>query len=49
MGAIDDDKSAEGGNAKVNFVAKALDEVTAGKPVSTPETKPYGCGVKYAN
>lgn len=30
-----------------NYVAKALDEVLAGKPVSTPETKSYGCGVKY--
>ena len=31
-----------------NYVAKALDEVLAGKPVTTAETKPYGCGVKYA-
>ena len=46
-GAIDDDSSAEGGNAKTNYVAKALDEVLAGKQVSTAETKPYGCGVKY--
>jgi len=46
-GAIDDDASAEGGNAKTNYVAKALDETLAGKPVSTPETKSYGCGVKY--
>ncbi len=30
-----------------NYVAKALDEVLAGKPVSTPETKSYGCSVKY--
>ncbi|HEV2293331.1 MAG TPA: thioredoxin family protein [Tepidisphaeraceae bacterium] len=48
-GAIDDDPSADGakGDKAVNYVAKALDEVLAGKPVSTPETKPYGCGVKY--
>lgn len=47
MGAIDDDP---GGNKKevVNYVAKALDELLAGKPVSTPETRPYGCSVKYA-
>jgi peroxiredoxin len=46
-GAIDDDPSAEGskGAAAKNYVAQALDEVLAGKPVSTPETKPYGCGV----
>jgi peroxiredoxin len=47
-GAIDDDprgdKEAE---ARVNYVADALDELLAGKVVSTPETKPYGCSVKY--
>ncbi|MFH1371636.1 MAG: redoxin domain-containing protein [Planctomycetota bacterium] len=31
----------------VNFADKALDELTAGKTVSTPTTKPYGCSVKY--
>ena len=48
-GAIDDDPSADGtkGDKATNYVAKALDEVLAGKPVSTAETKPYGCGVKY--
>jgi peroxiredoxin len=48
-GAIDDDSSADGtkGDKAVNFVAKALDEILAGKPVSQAETKPYGCGVKY--
>ncbi len=30
-----------------NYVAKALDEVLAGKPVTTAETKSYGCSVKY--
>jgi peroxiredoxin len=49
-GAIDDDNSTKGGaNAKVNYVAKALDEILSVKPVSTPTTKPYGCSVKYAN
>ena len=28
-------------------VAVALDEVVAGKAVTTAETKPYGCSVKY--
>jgi peroxiredoxin len=47
-GAIDDDPSADGGKAKTNYVAQALDEIVAGKPVSTPETKAYGCGVHYS-
>lgn len=32
----------------VNYVQKALDEVLAGQAVSTPQTKSYGCTVKYA-
>ena len=47
-GAIDDDPA---GNKEeiVNYVGKALDELLAGKEVSTPEVKPYGCSVKYAD
>lgn len=30
-----------------NYVRVALDEAMAGKPVSNPQTKPYGCSVKY--
>lgn len=30
-----------------NYVVAALDEAMAGKPVSTPVTRPYGCSVKY--
>ena len=30
-----------------NYVAAALDEMLAGKPVSTPVTTAYGCSVKY--
>jgi peroxiredoxin len=47
QGAIDDD--AAGGNeaSARNYVAEALDDVTAGKPVRVTETKPYGCSVKY--
>jgi hypothetical protein len=30
-----------------NYVTKALAELAAGKPVSTPQTNPYGCSVKY--
>jgi peroxiredoxin len=35
------------GEAYVNYVDRALTEVLAGKAVSIPETKPYGCTVKY--
>jgi peroxiredoxin len=31
-----------------NYVSTALVESMAGKPVTTPATRPYGCGVKYA-
>jgi hypothetical protein len=30
-----------------NYVQRALDELLAGRPVSTRSTKPYGCSVKY--
>jgi peroxiredoxin len=30
-----------------NYVKAALDESLAGKPVATPQTRPYGCSVKY--
>lgn len=30
-----------------NHVLAALAELKDGKPVSKPQTKPYGCGVKY--
>ncbi|HEU0208278.1 MAG TPA: thioredoxin family protein [Candidatus Udaeobacter sp.] len=33
--------------SSTNYVKAALDESLAGKSVSTPETKPYGCSVKY--
>jgi peroxiredoxin len=30
-----------------NYVKAALDESLSGKPVTTSQTKPYGCSVKY--
>ena len=33
--------------ASTNYVRAALDEAMAGKPVSNPNTRPYGCSVKY--
>jgi peroxiredoxin len=32
-----------------NYVKQALAESLAGKPVSAPSTRPYGCSVKYAS
>ena len=47
IGAIDDDPRGNKGEPAVNYVSVALDEVLAGKDVTTAETKPYGCSVKY--
>lgn len=48
-GAIDNMASGKPeGGTMVNYVEKALAEMKEGKPISTPETKAYGCGVKYA-
>jgi peroxiredoxin len=48
VGAIDDDPSPTQLGA-VNYVKAAVAAVRAGQPVAEPATKPYGCGVKYAN
>jgi peroxiredoxin len=51
-GAIDNSPDGEGASPTdgklVNYVAQALEELAAGKPVTVAETKAYGCGVKYA-
>jgi hypothetical protein len=47
-GAVDDDATGDKGKQARNYVAEALDAVTAGQPVKLAETKPYGCSVKYA-
>ena len=48
-GAIDDKPDADHDpKTAKNYVRAALDEIIAGKAVTTPETKPYGCSVKYA-
>jgi peroxiredoxin len=46
-GAIDNDRDGEKGDARVNYVGQALDELLAGRAVSVPETAAYGCPVKY--
>lgn len=49
QGAIDDKPSTDSDDipGAKNYVKAALDEVLAGQPVTTGQTKPYGCGVKY--
>lgn len=51
QGAIDDAPSTDPStvNAAHNYVSQALNEAMAGKSVSTPVTRPYGCSVKYGN
>lgn len=48
-GAIDDKVSTEISDVSgaKNYVAAALDEALAGKPISVASTKSYGCSVKY--
>jgi peroxiredoxin len=52
-GAIDNSPDGEGGAPQggvlVEYVPAALEDLAAGRPVRTPETKAYGCSVKYAN
>lgn len=49
-GAIDNAPIGEvdGGGAHVNHLAAALADVRAGRAVANPQTKAYGCSVKYA-
>lgn len=50
-GAIDNSPDGEGesapGGKLVSYVDSALADLGAGKPVTTSETKAYGCSVKY--
>jgi peroxiredoxin len=48
-GAIDSKPTANPADIKTatNYVIQAIDESLAGKPVSQPVTRPYGCSVKY--
>lgn len=50
-GAIDSKPSANPADiaTATNYVRQSLDEALAGKPISQPVTKPYGCTVKYAS
>jgi len=48
-GAIDSRPTPDVGDIRGadNYVSDALTQAMAGKPVATPFTRPYGCGVKY--
>lgn len=48
-GGIDSIPSADKGDISKadNYVRDALKEIAAGKKISNPSTKPYGCSVKY--
>lgn len=48
-GAIDD-RPASSGDPRTarSYVRTAVEALLAGRPVAQAETKPYGCGVKYA-
>src|SRR5438552_2121503 len=48
-GAIDSKATANPGDIATanNYVKAALDESLAGKTVTTPSSRPYGCSVKY--
>lgn len=50
-GAIDSKASSNPADiaTATNHVKQALTESLAGKPVSTPTTRPYGCSVKYSS
>lgn len=50
QGGIDDKPTSNPADIATarNHVLAALGEMKAGKPVSVPETRPYGCSVKYA-
>ena len=51
MGGIDDKPSTRIEDLRTarNFVDRALTEIAAGQPVTTPTARPYGCSVKYAS
>lgn len=49
-GAIDDKPTSNKADlaTAINYVSAALSEGMAGKAVTVPTSRPYGCGVKYA-
>lgn len=52
-GAIDNSPDGEGQSPKdgklVNYVDAALEDLAKGRAVKTPDTKAYGCSIKYGS
>jgi len=50
-GAIDSKATTDQADiaTATNYVSQALEEAMAGKVVTTPTSRPYGCSVKYAH
>ena len=49
-GAIDNAPDGDPDDGKlVDHVSQAIEDLSAGRAVATPETKAYGCGVKYGS
>jgi peroxiredoxin len=52
-GAIDNSPDGEGeapqGGKLLDYVSSAIDDLQAGRPVQHPETRQYGCSVKYGS
>jgi hypothetical protein len=50
-GAIDSKPTSNPADiaSATNYVTQALGEALAGKPVSTPTSRAYGCSIKYAD
>ena len=49
QGAVDSNPKGGVDPNATNYAKQALNELLAGKAVSTAETKPYGCSVKYSS
>ena len=51
MGGIDNRPYADPASLKgaTNYVALALADLKAGRPIADPATRPYGCSVEYAS
>jgi peroxiredoxin len=46
-GGIDNDPRGNNKDGRTNYVDKALQEVLAGESVSTAQSRPYGCTIKF--
>ncbi|MBD2700881.1 thioredoxin family protein [Spirosoma sp. BT702] len=48
IGAIDNNQD-DGSSASKKYVEEAVNELLAGKPVTTPSARAIGCGIKWKN